>query len=240
MSNPAGRRTESLAPPAGAIAPTARTRLKRRPQRGAYDRETIHAILDEAFLCHVGFVYEGSPRVIPTVYARSGNDLYLHGSSANRMLRSLCRGECCVTVTLVDGLVLARSAFHQSANYRSVVIYGQGEQVSDEADKAEALRLIVEHAIPGRWKDVRPPSREEVLQTLVVRVPIAEASAKVRQGDPIDDEADHALPCWAGQIPLTQRAGAPVDDALLPDGVPAPDYAREYRRPVEAGGQPRR
>lgn len=212
-------------------APSARTRVKRLPARADYTRETIHAVLDEALVCHVGFVHEGSPRVIPSAFARAGDFVYLHGSTANRMLRSLCRGEACITVTLLDGLVLARSAFHHSVNYRSVVIFGRGEEVGDPAEKLEALRLTVEHLVPGRWNDVRAPHAEELLRTCVVRVPIDEASAKLRRGDPIDDEADHALDCWAGQIPLALAPQPPRDDARLRAGIAAPAYARDYRRP---------
>ena len=180
----------------------------------------------------MGFVYQGTPRVIPCVFARNDDVLYLHGSTANRMLRSIADGEVCVTVTLLDGLVLARSAFHHSVNYRSVVVYGRGEVVSDPVERQEALRLTVEHAIPGRWDDVRPPNREEDLRTLVVRVPLDEASAKIRMGDPVDDDEDHALDCWAGVIPLHTAAQPPVDDGLLRGDIAAPGYAVQYRRPT--------
>jgi len=237
MSNPA---TEKSKPKAistdtslpGAVAPSERTKVRRIAERGIYDRAAIAAILDEAFVCHVGFVHEGAPRVIPCVYARSGNSIYLHGSTANRMLRNLCRAEACISVTLIDGLVLARSAFHHSVNFRSVVIFAQGEEVKNAEEKMEALHLTVEHSIPGRWKDVRPPNDEELLLTRVVRIPIDEASAKVRRGDPIDAEFDHALDCWAGQIPLRLTPSAPIDDAILRSGIEAPAYAREYLRPL--------
>jgi nitroimidazol reductase NimA-like FMN-containing flavoprotein (pyridoxamine 5'-phosphate oxidase superfamily) len=215
--------------------PSERTRLVRRPQRGAYEREVIHAILDEALVCHVGIVHEGAPRVLPTAFARAGERLYVHGSTANRMLRSLCGGEACITVTLLDGLVLARSAFHQSVNYRSVVIYGRGEEVTDPQEKRDAMRRIVEHVIPGRFADVRPPSDEELRRTLVVRVSTEEASAKLRGGGPIDDEQDHALDCWAGEIPLRLAALGPVGDGRLREGIEAPAYARNYRRPGAGG-----
>ena len=216
-----------------ACAPSARTIVKRGPTRAVYERSAIHAILDEAFICHVGFVYRGSPRVIPCVFARKGDVLYLHGSTANRMLRSIAEGEVCITVTLLDGLVFARSAFHHSVNYRSVVIYGRGEAVTDPVEKDEAFRLTVEHAMPGRWEDVRPPNREEKLRTLVVRVPLDEASAKVRAGDPVDEDEDHALDCWAGVVPLRTAPQRPVDDGLLRAGIVTPDYAVEYRRPSQ-------
>ena len=232
MSNPSARKFQQDTPGSGEVsAPSARTIVKRGPTRAVYEREAIHAILDEAFVCHVGFIYQGSPRVIPCVFARSGESLYLHGSTANRMLRSIAEGEVCISVTLLDGLVLARSAFHHSVNYRSVVIYGRGEVVTDPAEKREALRLTVEHAIPGRWDDVRAPNREESLKTLVVRVPLDEASAKVRAGDPVDDEEDYGLDCWAGVIPLRTATQEPVDDGLLRAGISAPAYAAEYRRP---------
>jgi len=239
MSNPAarisgkGNENGSEDGSQSATAPSARTTLKRGPSRAVYETEAIYAILDEAFICDVGFVYQDSPRVIPCVFARSGDVLYLHGSTANRMLRSIAEGEVCISVTLLDGLVLARSAFHHSVNYRSVVIYGRGEAVTDPEEKAEALRLTVEHTIPGRWGDVRPPNPEESLRTLVVRVPLDEASAKVRAGDPVDDEEDYALDCWAGVIPLRSAPLAPVDDASLRAGIRPPGYAADYRRPGE-------
>jgi len=229
MRHPTRASTPAPTPATG--APSPRTRLLRRPARAAYDRESIDAILAEGFVCHVGFVHDGAPRVIPTAYGRTPEHLYLHGSTANRMLRSLCRGECCITVTLIDGVVLARSAFHQSANYRSVVVFGRGEEVTDPVEKQEALRLTVEQVIPGRFEDVRPPSREEMLRTLVVRFPLAEASAKVRRGGPVDDEEDMDLACWAGVVPLALTAGVPVDDALLRQPLPPPPYAARYRRP---------
>jgi nitroimidazol reductase NimA-like FMN-containing flavoprotein (pyridoxamine 5'-phosphate oxidase superfamily) len=233
MNNPRARKFEQDGPMSNtAGAPSARTIVKRGPTRAAYEKPVIHAILDEAFICHVGFVYQGSPRVIPCVFARKGDLLYLHGSTANRMLRSIAEGEVCVTVTLLDGLVLARSAFHHSVNYRSVVVYGRGEVVTDAAEKQEALRLTVEHAIPGRWDEVRSPNREEDLRTLVVRVPLDEASAKIRVGDPVDDDEDHALDCWAGVIPLHIGTQPPVDDGLLRAGIAPPDYAVDYRRPT--------
>lgn len=242
MGNPTAQTTAKESQHDGAAddaarAPSARTVVKRGPTRAVYESERIHAILDEAVICHAGFIYQGSPRVIPCVFARSGNALYLHGSTANRMLRSTAEGEVCITVTPLDGLVLARSAFHHSVNYRSVVIYGRGEVVTDPAEKDEALRLTVEHAIPGRWDDVRPPNREENLRTLVVRVSLDEASAKIRIGDPVDDDEDHALECWAGVIPLTSAAQKPIDDGLLRAGIGAPDYAVDHRRPGERDSQ---
>jgi len=196
---------------------TRRTTVRRLPSRGAYDRETIYAILDEAYICHVGFVvpHESGvqPFVIPTIHARLGDTLYFHGSAASRMLRSLRDGvDACVTVTLLDGLVLARSAFHHSMNYRSVVVLGKGREVIDRDEKLRALDAIVEHVILGRSALVRPPSESEIRQTLVIALPLAEASAKVRSGPPIDDEPDYALDVWAGVIPISLVRGEPIQD----------------------------
>jgi hypothetical protein len=202
--------------------------VKRLPKRGAYERATIDAILDEALVCHVGFVADGQPYVIPTIHGRRGDRLYVHGSAASRMLNSMSDGiPVCVSVTLVDGLVLARSAFHHSMNYRSVVVLGTAEPVEDEAEKMAALEAIVEHVLPGRWAEARPPNALEMKATLVLRLPIEEASAKLRTGPPIDDEEDYALPIWAGVIPLKLTPSAPIADARLAGGAPpAPTYAR--------------
>src|SRR5213594_2781402 len=181
------------------LSPTPRTRVRRLPNRASYDRTTIHAILDEGLVCHLGFVHDGQPFVLPTTYARVDDALYLHGSAASRMLRGLRDGiPVCVTVTLLDGLVYARSAFHHSMNYRSVVILGTATEVREPAERLAALEAIVEHVVPGRWHEVRPPSAQELKATMVLRVPIAEASAKVRTGGPLDDADDMGLPCWAG------------------------------------------
>jgi len=210
---------------------TARTMLKRLSKRGSYERETIYQILDEAFVCHVGFIVDGQPIVIPTGYARVGNRLLIHGSAASRMLRALSsEADVCVTVTLIDGLVLARSAFHHSMNYRSVMIFGRAKIVSVEGEKLEALRAFTEHIVPGRWKDVRQPSENELKATLVMSLLIDEASAKIRSGAPIDDEADYELDVWAGVIPLRLAAGVPVDDTKLKEGIAVPDYASTYKR----------
>ncbi len=210
---------------------TARTKLKRLPKRGSVERETIYQILDEAFVCHVGFTVDGQPYVIPTGYARVGDQLLIHGSAASRMLRALSwEADVCVTVTLIDGLVLARSAFHHSMNYRSVMIFGRAKIVSDEKEKLEALRAFTEHVVPGRWKDVRQPSENELKATLVLSLVIDEASAKIREGAPIDDEADYELNVWAGVIPLRLTAGAPVNDAQLKEGIAAPHYTSTYKR----------
>src|SRR6266446_1960298 len=193
------------------FTPTSRTQVKRLPKRGAYDRETVFNILDEAFVCHVGFVVEGQPYVIPTNYGRVGETLYLHGSAASRMLRTLSEGiPVCVTATLIDGLVLARSAFHHSVNYRSVVILGTAAPVEDPTAKREALEAIVEHVVPGRSGSVRGPNAKELRATTVLRLPLIEASAKIRSGPPLDDEEDYGLGCWAGEVPLRTIALAPV------------------------------
>ena len=211
--------------------PSARTRLVREPQRAVYDREAAYRILDEAFICHVGFVVDGQPFVIPTGFGRVGNNLYIHGSAASRMLRNLDEGVAvCVTVTLLDGLVLARSIFNHSMNYRSVVVLGTARAVEDPAEKLEALRLLSEHILPGRWADSRQPNQKELKATLVMKLPIEEFSAKVRQGDPIDDEEDYAFPTWAGVIPLETTAGEPVKDPRLDEKTPAPEYVQNYRR----------
>lgn len=210
---------------------TERTAIKRIPKRGAYDGETINAILDEAFVCHVGFVVEGQPYVIPTGYARVENDLYIHGSTASRMLRNLSQGiDLCVTVTLIDGLVLARSAFHHSMNYRSVVILGKAELVSDKDEKNKALEAFTEHVIPGRWAEVRWPTDLELKATTVLRLPINEASAKIRTGPPIDDPDDYSMNVWAGVLPISLTPSEPVADVKLPKDIPVPVYVQQYKR----------
>lgn len=216
-----------------AIPPTPRTTLSRLPARGRYDRELIDTVLDEALVCHVGFVADGQPFVIPTIHARMGDRLVFHGALASRMLKAAMSVPVCVTVTLVDGLVLARSAFHHSMNYRSVVILGQAYELTDEIEKTRALEAVVEHVVPGRLASVRAPSPSEVKATRVLALPITEASAKVRSGPPLDDEADHALSCWAGEIPLRLCAQTPVPDPKLRPGTPVPDAARLYARPVK-------
>jgi uncharacterized protein len=210
---------------------TERTTLRRLPQRGNYDREIVNRILDEGFICHVGFVVDGRPFVIPTGYARVADRLFIHGSQASRLLRTLGQGiDVCVTVALVDGLVLARSAFHHSMNYRSVVVFGRATVVEEREAKLAALLALSEHMIPGRWADVRKPSERELQQTMVLSLPITEASTKVRTGPPLDDEEDYDLPVWAGVIPLRLIAEAPIDDPRMPAGSKPPEYAREYRR----------
>jgi hypothetical protein len=206
--------------------------VKRIPKRGTYDQETIYKILDEGMICHVGFVVDGQPFVIPTIYARVGDKIYMHGSTASRLLNTLERGgEVCVNVTLVDGLVLARSVFHHSMNYRSVVVFGKASAVEDADEKMKALEAISEHLIPGRWKDARKPNEQEFKATRVVCLPITEASAKVRSGPPIDDEEDYDLPVWAGVVPLQLTASEPINDPRLKADVATPEYARQYSRP---------
>jgi nitroimidazol reductase NimA-like FMN-containing flavoprotein (pyridoxamine 5'-phosphate oxidase superfamily) len=210
---------------------TERTKLKRLPKRGHFDRETVYGVLDEGFICHVGFAPEGQPFVIPTGYARDGDTLYIHGSAASRMLRTLSTGvDVCVTVTIVDGLVLARSAFHHSMNYRSVVIFGRARLIEDPEEKMAALLALSEHIVRGRWADVREPTEQEMKATTVLSLPLVEASAKIRTGPPLDDEEDYGMDVWAGVIPLRLVAGEPINDPRLPENIPVPVYAREYKR----------
>ncbi len=216
------------------LTQTARTTLKRLPQRGAFDRESINQILDEGFICHVGFAVDGQPYVIPTGYARAGDRLFIHGSQASRMLRTLGQGiDVCLTVTLIDSLVLARSAFHHSMNYRSVVVFGRATVVDEREEKLSALRALSDHMIPGRWDDVRKPSERELQLTTVLSLPLDEASAKVRTGPPLDDEEDYELPVWAGVIPLRMVANAPHPDPRLPENREPPEYVVRYVRPVQ-------
>lgn len=214
------------------ITQTERTRLRRLPKRGSFDRETVYSILDEAFICHIGFTVEGQPYVIPTAFGRIEDDLYIHGSSASRMLRTLSGGvEMCFTTTLVDGLVIARSAFHHSINYRSVVVLGKATLVDDLDEKNRALEAVTDHIVPGRWADVRWPNELELKATSVLKLPIDEASAKIRTGPPIDDDEDYELDVWAGVLPLKFSTGAPLDDKRLKDGITVPQNIAKYRRP---------
>jgi uncharacterized protein len=209
--------------------PTARTRVVREPQRAVYDRDAANQILDEAFLCHVGFVADGQPYVIPTSYGRDGDMLYIHGSAASRMLRNLDQGvPVCITVTLLDGLVLARSVFNHSMNYRSVVILGTATLVADPAEKLSALRALSEHILPHRWDDSRQPNENELKATSVLRLPIREFSAKVRVGPAVDDDEDYAFPTWAGVIPLEMISGTPIRDERCERELPA--YLNNYSR----------
>jgi len=211
--------------------PSARTRVVREPHRGVYDRATAYKILDEGLVCHIGFTIDGQPFVIPTGYGRAGDDLYVHGSAASRMLRNLDQGvPVCFTVTLVDGLVLARSIFNHSMNYRSVVVLGAAIAVKDPEEKLHALRAISEHIVPGRWAESRQPNEQELKATLVLRLPISEFSAKVRQGPPIDDEEDYEFPTWAGVIPFQTLVGPPVPDPKLDSRYKVPEYVEHYSR----------
>jgi len=209
--------------------PTPRTRVVREPQRAVYDRDAVNQILDEALLCHVGFVAEGQPYVIPTSYGRDKDMLYIHGSVASRMLRHLDQGvPVCVTVTLLDGIVLARSIFNHSMNYRSVVILGTATLVDDPAEKLAALRALSEHILPNRWDDSRHPNEKELKATSVLRLPITEFSAKVRVGPPVDDADDYAFPTWAGVIPLEITSGHPIRDERCKQELP--EYLKHYSR----------
>jgi nitroimidazol reductase NimA-like FMN-containing flavoprotein (pyridoxamine 5'-phosphate oxidase superfamily) len=212
-------------------APTPRTLGVREPQRASYDRDVVNRILDEGFICHVGFSLDGQPFVIPTSYGRHGDVLYIHGSAAIRMLRYVSGGvPMCVTVTLLDGLVLARSIFNHSMNYRSVVVLGKGIAIEDREEKLTALRLLSEHIVPGRWDEIRQPNEKELKATTILRVPIQEFSAKVRQGAVVDDEEDYAFPVWAGVLPLNVVPGDPIKDSRLVEDTPVPDYVKNYSR----------
>ena len=213
------------------IPPTERTRVVRESQRGAYDREAIYAILDEGFVCHVGFSVDGQPYVIPTLFARIGDEIYFHGSAASRMLRNISGGiPVCVTVTLTDGFVLARSVFNHSMNYRSVVALGAATLVDSPAEKLEALHAFTEKILPGRWEDARQPNEKELKATSILKLPLTEISAKVRSGPVLDDEEDYALPVWAGIEPLHLQAAAPIRDERCDPAIPTPAYAANYRR----------
>jgi uncharacterized protein len=212
-------------------APTARTRVVREPQRAVYDRSVVNQILDEGFICHLGFNVEGQPYVIPTSYARDNDLLYVHGSAASRMLRKAADGiPVCLTVTLLDGLVLARSIFNHSMNYRSVVVLGVTTLIEDREEKLAALQKLSEHILPGRWKETRQPNEQELKATSILQLPIEEFSAKVRQGPVIDDEEDYSFPTWAGIIPLAMVSSPPLDDSRLLAGITTPGYAKNYSR----------
>jgi nitroimidazol reductase NimA-like FMN-containing flavoprotein (pyridoxamine 5'-phosphate oxidase superfamily) len=218
--------------PGVATPPSERTRVHRLPERGVYDRATIDATLDEALICHLAYVVDGEPRVIPTIHARVGDTLYVHGSNASRTLRAAKTGSpVAIEVTLLDGLVLARSAFHHSMNYRSVIVYGSAREVLDPEEKWEAQRSLVDHVVRGRAADARMPNQRELDQTTILAVPLGEASAKVRTGPPKDEEADYGLPVWAGVLPLRTVPGDPEPDPRLRPDVGVPDYIAEYRRP---------
>jgi len=213
------------------FAPTERTRVVREPHRGVYDRTEIYKILDEGFVCHVGFETGGQPFVIPTLYARVGDAIYFHGSAASRMLRGAAASvPVCVTVTLTDGLVLARSVFNHSMNYRSVVALGKATLADSPAEKLAALHAFTEKILPGRWEDARQPNEKELKATSILKLPLTEISAKVRSGPVLDDEEDYALPVWAGIVPLHLQAGAPIRDERCDPAIPTPAYAANYKR----------
>jgi nitroimidazol reductase NimA-like FMN-containing flavoprotein (pyridoxamine 5'-phosphate oxidase superfamily) len=212
-------------------APSERTQVHRLPERGVYDRDVIDAILDEALICHVGHIVDGHPRVIPTIHARVGNTLYIHGSNASRTLRAARSGtEVCIEVTLIDGLVLARSAFHHSMNYRSVVVFGAARLVTDADEKFAAQKALVDHIVHGRSDDARMPNQRELNQTTILAIGLDEASAKVRTGPPKDEPEDYALGVWAGVVPVHLEPGTPDPDPALPPGIDPPPYAANYRR----------
>ena len=225
--------SDQQANPEHALPASERVRLRRRRERGRYDRAAIDAILDEALIAHLGIADpEGQPLVVPVLHARRGDVVYVHGSAASRTMRTLAGGApACLTVSLLDGLVLARSAMHHSANYRSVVLLGRAAGVRDRAGKLAAFEAIVEHIVPGRWAEVRPPSDNELRATSVLAFPIEEGSAKIRSGPPLDDEEDYSLPVWAGVLPLLTRAGEPQPDPRLSAGILAPPHVNAYRRP---------
>ena len=211
--------------------PANHSRIRRLPKRGSYERDTIYRILDEALICHVGFVDQGRPFVIPINFARSGDTIVLHGALESRLLKHVAAGnEVCVEVALVDGLVLARAVFHHSVNYRSVVLFGHGRLVDDPQEKIAALQAITDHLIPGRWQEARLPNSKELNATLVVAIDIEAASAKLRSGVPVDDEADYDLPVWAGVLPLQETPLSPERDERLGEDIPLPEYISAYSR----------
>lgn len=210
---------------------TKRNRVARLPKRGHYDRATIYPIVDAALVCHVGFVQDGQPFVLPTLHARDGDDMLLHGATTSRMLRYIQEGHpICLTMTLVDGIVLARSVFHHSINYRSAVLFGRGELIDDPAERLSAMERLTERIMPGRWADARPPSAQELKATTMIRVVVESGSAKVRTGPPGDDPEDLELPYWSGVLPLHEVAGDPQHDPTLQPGIGVPAYLQEYRR----------
>ncbi len=214
------------------VGTTPRTKIRQVARNAVHDRESVNAILDEGLVCHVGFVEDGQPYVLPMSYARDGNKLYVHGSASSRLLKALAGGTpCCITVTLIDGIVLARSLLHHSMNYRSVVIIARGRALTKGEEKNRALERITEHVVPGRWNDARQPTDRELDATSVIEFPIEECSAKMRTGPPNDDERDYQLPHWAGVIPLALMAGEPVPDERLKPGTPRPSYVSDYTRP---------
>lgn len=213
------------------IKPTKRTRIKRLPKQGNFERASVYKILDEGFVCHVGFVVDDQPFVLPTAYARVDDKMLIHGSAASRMMKAMALEiDVCVTVTLIDGLVLARSAFHHSMNYRSVVVFGKAQVISDEAEKTDALRAFTEHVVPNRWSEIRPPNKNELKGTLILSLALSEASAKICTGSPVDDEEDYAINVWAGVIPLKLSAKKPIADTKLKSDIKIPPYLLNYKR----------
>ena len=207
-----------------------RNRVKRISNNSDYSKETVHAIIDEALFCHLGIIHDGEPVVIPTIHARMGDQIVFHGSNASRLLKISNNNEICVTITLLDGLVMARSLFNSSMNYRSAVIFGKGEIIKDHDERMAALKSITDHIAPGRWDDARQPNNSELKQTSVVRMPIDEASAKISMGPPDDEDEDYALDYWAGVIPINQTYGEPESDPILQEGITIPDYLKNYCR----------
>ena len=207
-----------------------RNRVKRISNNSDYSKETVHAIIDEALFCHLGIIHDGKPVVIPTIHARMGDQIVFHGSNASRLLKISNNNEICVTITLLDGLVMARSLFNSSMNYRSAVIFGKGEIIKDHDERMAALKSITDHIAPGRWDDARQPNNSELKQTSVVRMPIDEASAKISMGPPDDEDEDYALDYWAGVIPINQTYGEPESDPILQEGITIPDYLKNYCR----------
>jgi uncharacterized protein len=220
--------------PSDQFTGTGRSQVRRLPDRGRYDKDTVYQIIDEALICHVGFIENDQPFVIPTIHARIDDTLFFHGARASRLLKLAATGQpLCVSMTLVDGLVLARSVFHHSINYRSVVVFGAGRLVESDDEKLAALKAITDHIAPGRWDETRPPNSKELNATNVIILPISEASAKLRAGPAGDDEEDYALPVWAGVLPLELQSQAPIPDARLLPGIKVPEYIRTYRRKQE-------
>ena len=207
-----------------------RNRVKRISNNSDYSKETVHAIIDEALFCHLGIIHDGKPVVIPTIHARVGDQIVFHGSNASRLLKISNNNEICVTITLLDGLVMARSLFNSSMNYRSAVIFGKGEIIKDHDERMAAFKSITDHIAPGRWDDARQPNNSELKQTSVVRMPIDEASAKISMGPPDDEDEDYALDYWAGVIPINQTYGEPESDPILQEGITIPDYLKNYCR----------
>ena len=207
-----------------------RNRVKRISNNSDYSKETVHAIIDEALFCHLGIIHDGKPVVIPTIHARMGDQIVFHGSNASRLLKISNNNEICVTITLLDGLVMARSLFNSSMNYRSAVIFGKGEIIKDHDERMAAFKSITDHIAPGRWDDARQPNNSELKQTSVVRMPIDEASAKISVGPPDDEDEDYDLDYWAGVIPINQTYGEPESDPILQEGITIPDYLKNYCR----------